>query len=179
MRSHALGFTLIELLVTMVIAAILLSIALPSFIDTIARNRITTQANDFISALNTARAEAIRRGAPVCVKRISATANEWSEGWRVFVDSNTARTIASASDFCKTESTLLQAHDALTGGNTMTSTDFTLAVRYNALGVAVNTSDTGTSGDFYLCRQDGASNESRQISIAVNGSISVKKHTCT
>jgi type IV fimbrial biogenesis protein FimT len=179
MRSRAPGFTLIELLIAMVIAAILLTIGLPSFTDLLARNRLTTQANDLISALNTARSEAVRQGAPVCVKRVSATANNWSDGWRVFVDSSTARTISAAADFCKTESTLLQVHDALAGGNTLTSSDFPLAVRYNALGVAVNASDVGISGNFNLCRQGGANDQSRQISINVSGSVSVKNHTCT
>ena len=179
MRSHVTGFTLIELLIAVAIAGIVAAVGLPSFADMFARNRITTQANDLISALNTARSEAIRRGAPVCVKRVIATANSWSEGWRVFVDSSTARTIASAADLCKTESTLLQARDSLTGGNTLTSSDFPLAVRYNAMGVAVNSSDVGISGNFNLCRLSGGNNESRQISISVTGSVSVKKHTCT
>src|SRR5690349_7330540 len=61
------GFTLIELLVTLSVAAVLLSIATPSFVAMNERNRITTYTNNFVTALNYARAEAVRRGTTVTV----------------------------------------------------------------------------------------------------------------
>lgn len=172
MHKFAHGFTLIELAVAVAVLGILLAVGLPSMTDLISSNGVTSQTNDFITALNTARAEAIRRGAPVCVKRISASSNSWTEGWKVFVDGTTTRTIANDSDRCATEGTLIQSYAALTGGNTLTSdANFDAAIRFNALGVAVNHSDTGISGDFHLCRRDKSTTRSRRIHISITGIV--------
>lgn len=57
------GFTLIELMVTTFVAAILITIAIPSFQHIIASKRLTTTANKLVGALNMARMEAIKRNA--------------------------------------------------------------------------------------------------------------------
>jgi prepilin-type N-terminal cleavage/methylation domain-containing protein len=44
-QTHSKGFTLIELMVTLAVAGILLTIAVPSFQEFIASNRISTEAN--------------------------------------------------------------------------------------------------------------------------------------
>src|SRR3569832_2414901 len=54
------GFTLVELLVTISIATILVTLAVPSFSDFVKNNRMITLTNDFVTALNVARSEAIR-----------------------------------------------------------------------------------------------------------------------
>lgn len=79
------GFTLIELMVTLTVLAILLSIAAPSFSNLMAANRMSTQTNEFITALNLARSEAVRRGQPVAV-RSNGGDNNFSTGWKVFTD---------------------------------------------------------------------------------------------
>jgi type IV fimbrial biogenesis protein FimT len=60
--KNRLGFTLIELLITIVVLAVLLTLAAPSFRDVIQNNRVTAQANELVSALNLARSEAVKRG---------------------------------------------------------------------------------------------------------------------
>ena len=72
-----------ELMVTIAIAAILIGIAIPSFTSTIASNRLTTSANELVTALNLARSEAVKRGQQVVV---SKTGTNWENGWQVFVD---------------------------------------------------------------------------------------------
>lgn len=63
--KHDDGFSLIELMVTLAVAAILLGVAVPSFAEFIRNNRLAAGTNNLVSALQVARAEAIRRGEPI------------------------------------------------------------------------------------------------------------------
>lgn len=63
--SGMVGFTLIELMVTIAVAAILLAVAVPSFRHLIISNRLTTAANNVVTAVTLARSEAIKRNANV------------------------------------------------------------------------------------------------------------------
>ena len=89
-KAKNAGFTLIELIATVSIATILASIAVPSFSKMIERNRITTGTNELISSLILARSEALKRSINVslCASNndTNCNANDFSEGWIVFVD---------------------------------------------------------------------------------------------
>lgn len=65
--ARARGFTLVELMVTVAVAAILVAIAIPSFKNITLSNRLSTTANEVVTAINAARMEAIKRNAPVQV----------------------------------------------------------------------------------------------------------------
>ncbi len=85
------GFTLIELLMVIAIAAILASIAVPSYQWIMSRTRLSTQANELTTALSLARSEAVKRGVRVTVCKSSSgtgctTSGNWQQGWIVFVD---------------------------------------------------------------------------------------------
>ena len=56
------GFNLIELMLGITVLAIVLGLGVPSFIDTIRNNRVISQSNDLLTALNYARSEALKRG---------------------------------------------------------------------------------------------------------------------
>ena len=94
-RSDLRGFTLIELMVTLTVMAIALSLAAPSFANLLASNRISTQTNELVGALNLARSEAVRRGQPVTL--LAGDVN-YSKGWTVFPDANGNGAAASATD---------------------------------------------------------------------------------
>lgn len=68
------GFTLMELLVTIVIAAILASLALPMFTSTLDRSRLTSHTNLMVGALNYARSESINRKVNI---QLAMTTNGW------------------------------------------------------------------------------------------------------
>lgn len=99
------GFTLIELMITLVVVIILASIAAPSFNSLIRENRLSTQSNLFLSSLQLAKSEAIRRGVQVTMIPESNTPGEWHQGWRIFTDWNSNETFngnVNATD-CSTE----------------------------------------------------------------------------
>jgi type IV fimbrial biogenesis protein FimT len=83
------GLTLLELLVTLAAACMLLSVAVPHFVDVTRNNRAAANANVLLTALSIARSEAIKRGTRVslCASTNGASCGEtWSDGWIVFVD---------------------------------------------------------------------------------------------
>jgi type IV fimbrial biogenesis protein FimT len=83
------GFSLIELMVVVTIAAVMLGVAVPSFREFMAGQRVKNTAFDFAAALLLARSEAIKRNTPVTVAQAGAS---WAEGWTVAVGGNTLST---------------------------------------------------------------------------------------
>jgi type IV fimbrial biogenesis protein FimT len=77
------GFTLIELMVTLVILAIFISLAAPSFVTMINNNRATGATNDLVASFQLARTEAIKRHGIVLIR--SKNGSDWSDGYRVQV----------------------------------------------------------------------------------------------
>ncbi|PWN57364.1 GspH/FimT family pseudopilin [Abyssibacter profundi] len=83
------GLTLIELVISIAIAAIILSIAVPSFLDLIRDWRRTGTLNTVVMSFQLARSESIKNGRDVVVcSRASAgtcgSTSDWSKGWIVF-----------------------------------------------------------------------------------------------
>jgi type IV fimbrial biogenesis protein FimT len=74
------GFTMTELGVTMVIAAVLATVALPSFQGIIATQRARTYASALYASLSKARSEAITLNANVTVQ---PKAGGWTAGWQI------------------------------------------------------------------------------------------------
>ena len=79
MKKHN-GFTLIELMITLAVAAILVTIGIPSFQYILQSNRIATQTNEMITGLNVARSEAVRRNQDVTVEPSNG---DWLEGFQL------------------------------------------------------------------------------------------------
>lgn len=158
MHQHARqsGVTLIEILVVIAIAAILASLAGPSFSTFISRTRQDSTVSQLVSDLNRARNEAIKRNtsAILCV-RGSDTAcgntTNWQNGWLVCVGSGIS---------CNEP---LTVHAPLPGELGLTTT--VTSVQFRPDGSASGAATLTLAGTF-----SGA--QARVINISVTGNIS-------
>ncbi len=108
------GFSLIELIVTLAIAAIVLTIAVPSFQSSIQNNRKTTAINALATALQLARNTAISRRVRVTVCKsldgldcvTDGNASDWTQGWIVFIDPNNRDNVDDDEDILRVQGPL-------------------------------------------------------------------------
>ncbi len=153
------GFTLVELMVTIAIAALLMSIAVPSFRDMTIRSRLSTYTNDLITSINIARSEAVKRGLPVsiCSSNDQATCSgDWSDGWIVFVNAD-GDSPASVGD--PDDEPILKVSNAVEGNySVVPDAAFANDITYRRDGSATST------GMFALC-YDGRAAGARAIII--------------
>ena len=85
------GFTLTELMLAVAVAAILMSLAVPSMRDLQQRQRIVSAANELVAHINLARQHAVlkRENAVMCPSLDGSQcsgSNRWEHGWIVFRD---------------------------------------------------------------------------------------------
>ena len=167
------GFTLIELMVTIAVLAILLSIGIPSFAETIRNNRVASQTNEFLTALNLARSEATKRGLPVTIcgaadadlDSCSGT-TDWSNGWVIFADPANPGVVNAPGEV------VIQTYPALNGQLQLTTPSVSTFVRFAASGNA------GANISFNFRHQTCTGNNLRQIGLSPVGRISMQKVPC-
>lgn len=162
---------MIELMVVLSIAAILASLAVPSFRSVIQNNRLTTQANELAGTLNFARSEAIKRGGrvTVCASTNQATCTSgtaWGGGWIAFADINGNSTFDVGTD------TLLRVRGTLEGGSTLAGTATALQYRPNGF------LNAGAAVAYTLTTPGCTGNEKRIINVAITGRLGVVRATC-
>jgi len=155
-----LGFTLVELMVTVVIVAILLTVAVPSFQEMVKNNRISIATNEFVDIVQFARTEAVKRSTSVTVEATNPanTGNEWGQGITVGVDTNSDGNISGAEVLRIVEP--FAASLALDGDNGFTQ----FAFRPNGF------TDLGSDQTLTLC-DDRSGETGRQFQILVSGLI--------
>ena len=155
------GFTLIELLVTISVAAILLMIAVPSFLDATLGSKLSSYANNFAASAHLARSEAIKRNAVVtlCVSSngTSCASGGWEQGW-----------IVRAAD-----GSVIQRQQALPAG-----LKFSEAAAKDSIGFRPSGVGTDSAATLTVCRATPTvGGQEREVSISVTGRPSVKKTT--
>ena len=176
------GFTLIELMITLVLAAILVGIAIPNFSTLIQNNRLTTEINEFLTAISIARSEAVKRADRItmCISSDGAaciTTGDWSQGWIIFIDAN--------NDASATGEEVLRVHGSLSTGTTLDgSANLDDYISYESDGTSQLTTGAVQSGTVILCDNRGSGN-GKGIAINATGrartisSADVITATCT
>ena len=140
-----------ELVITLVIAAILFTLAIPSFQAFVQNSRMTTQANELIVDLAFARSEAMKRSENVlmCVKESATdtcdtTAPEWHLNRVIWVDGNRDNTMDTGE--------ILRQRDRLEGGNVLLTSNIPATLTFRRDGFAnVTAPAAGLANHFKLC----------------------------
>ncbi len=163
------GFTLIELMITVALAAIVMTIGIPSFRTAILNNSRTAQVNEFIGVLNLARSEAIKRGIRVTICRrlndttcATDTTSIWENGWIAFVDQNQDGVIDAGEEILKVYGAIPNNFTLRTGGT------FTQSIAYLPNGVSSG------MGTFNLCDSRGV-DQARFIVVSITGRVRARE----
>jgi type IV fimbrial biogenesis protein FimT len=172
------GFTLIELMITVAIAAIVLAIAIPSFTSQIANNRSAALGEDFATAVNFVRSEAVKRRGRVslCASADGATcAGAWTDGFIVFVDTALADTAPAP---IVVAANVLRVWKKPDDGAVITATSggAVTFLRYNSLGVLARNVAAPVVINARLAHCSG--NSARTITVGLSGLVSVARTAC-
>ena len=165
-NGRALGFTMTEMLMTIAIAAILTSLAIPSFRYVTNSNRIASELNGLLGDLQLARAEAIKEGGTVTVCQSSdgatcTNSTGWQGGWIVFSDP------ANVGVYDAGE-TYLRIQKPFSGTDTFVASNNVTAITFNREGYAV-----GMANGTLLALHDSTNNNAwtRCLSINLSGQM--------
>ncbi len=185
------GFTLIELIIAIVVAAILMMLALPSFRELTISSNITQTTNGLLGEINLAKSEALRRGSLVAVISNSGT-NDWSSGWYVETDGDFKGdgTFQGPSPPATSKDVVLRTDPGVT---TTTNNDYkvTTAISTGACPTDATTPAAGmiifngqgtltckvTAFDINVCRPDSNPARSKRITIVTSGMTTSKTDT--
>ena len=179
------GFTLVEVMITLIVVSILLAVGLPSLKSFLQGNQMVAATNELLSAIHIARSEAIKLQSSVTICEsangtscTSPGANDWEDGWIVFVDADSNLTGTGAACTAIGTDCLLRTHGAITDSR------FTVAglnpggadinsVTFDARGIPRNAAGAWLSGTFSICNVNdaGSTIDSRAVVLNLSGRV--------
>jgi type IV fimbrial biogenesis protein FimT len=123
----ARGVNMVELLIVISILSILMLIGVPSYRYVTNSNRVATEVNGLLGAMQFARSEAIKRGLSVTICATggavtTATAacgdtTQWHAGWVVFVDVNNNGNMDAGDSVLRIQTPFTTATDSFVADN--------------------------------------------------------------
>ena len=168
-NTRELGFTLIELMVTVSIAAILMMVAAPSFVSYQRNSELSSITNTFLSAINAARGEAMKRNMYAGIS--PRDSSNWSSGWIVYIDKNMDHNFSASDDDVIFEQSSPPSYISITG--TGTASESPPYVSYNGSGYPRKTSGGFDALTISLTRNDvsaaEAAEQTRRLIVAASG----------
>jgi type IV fimbrial biogenesis protein FimT len=173
----ARGFSIVELVVTLAVAAVLLAAAIPSFQSVIRSNRMSSQANELVTAFTLARSEAVKRNGTIAVCSADTSTSpptcgtDWAEGTMVFAD-------ADGDGVHDTGEEIVRVFRAINPDDSITATPSTVnVVQFTGRGM------TTLTGALQLQLEPGDCETDEQIrrdfTLDTNGRVRVAKAACS
>src|SRR3569832_2387550 len=155
------GLTLIEAMITLAIAAILLTLAVPSLQDFITRNRLNKKVKNFVAALYVARCESVMRQQknnqrPSATPPTCASNNNWHQGWSLYSNVNGTNEV-------------IQQNPPLPGDRFVITSGRNV-ITFNPRG------QSGTNDTFTIC-DTGAIANTRRVVLSPEGRVRTEKLT--
>lgn len=103
LSKAAQGYSLYELVMTLALAALLLTLGIPSFTGLVADKRLRTEVDALFHAVHLARKESItrRRVVTICSSldgQHCASSKDWSSGWILFVNKGRRQSLQRDDD---------------------------------------------------------------------------------
>jgi type IV fimbrial biogenesis protein FimT len=150
------GMTMIELMFALLIMAVLVMLAAPSFRDASLGSRVAATANSLHGSIQIARSEAIKANAPITLCASSdgtacATAGDWDQGW-IVIDADGA---------------IYHSEPAQTNNYKVIEQDNKLELVFQAIGLGA------TDAVFTVCREEPVGKQERVVNITATGSAYV------
>lgn len=172
----AMGFTLIELMVTLTLGAVLMFVAAPSFVTFQRNSELTSFTNSMVSAINSTRGEAMKRGRYAMLTPTDDT--NWNSGWKAFVSFN-----ATTRAYDSTQDLIVMTRDATpsylsiaANGSALDSPPY---IMFDASGYSKKKDGSPGNLTFKVVRNDVATSEenseTRLVIISVTGRVRVCK----
>lgn len=167
--SHAQsrGLTVIELMVTLAVAAILVTIGLPTAQDFIRDNRMASQATQLVALVHIARSEAVQRNSDSICLRLSSPGG----GWR-----GVAFDRGGSGSACSDPPGLDLPRFRDITNDFVTFSGGTTAFRFNAMGRISN--DAAAPIVVNLVHHNCRREQRRRITINRMGRVSVERVEC-
>ena len=161
-RQRMQGLTMFELIVTLAIVIMLAAFTAPAMTEFQVRSNVSTTTNDIVTALNMARAEAVKRGLDVAVV---AVGDDWTNGWTVQTQVGNVVITQRGAQLPDDRVLGLAAGAGAPVGRVVFGP--TGALR------------TATAYDFSVCRPSfrPGNAESRRIAVAATGTIRARRDT--
>lgn len=168
-REDFAGFSLLELMVTLTVAGIVMAVAVPAFQGLSISNRLTTQTNEIVAAMNLARSEAIKRNATITLCRAA---------------SDTATACANATDVW--ENWIVTAPTGVLRRGTIDTFNGTILLQSTLTADAVSFGSDGlvrTGGalvndnEFIVCSTGGHGDNIRRVTLGRGSRLSTELET--
>ncbi len=162
-KAYARGMTMIEILITVVVLAVLMAIAVPSFRNASLGSQLSAAANNLLASVQLARSEAIKRNTEMtlCASadgEACAGSGGWEQGWIIIIDPLVPDTV-------------LQYQQGLPDRYRVTQAGGTVEVKFQPIGIGA------TATSFTVCRDDPDGSQERIVTISATGSARVTTTT--
>lgn len=168
MKNRIRGFTLTELLIVLILAGVVVTQAVPFFMDLMERSHRQAEISHLISLFNLSRSKALSEGQPVTICAMGPN-RKCSKNWRLpitaFKDPDRTRTVTD-------ELQIIRVFEPGTAGYFTANSGIRDHFRYRPSGMALD-----AIGNIIWCPNSGDPKRAMQLRINMGGRVQVARDT--